>query len=170
MTPLYLYSVRKSRGRAEQIGQDSQTSPLWLWSRSSSLTFPEALSAMTQGFHYQHNQKPSLHQPATQKILLAGRRGLCHDLVRHTLQQRGKWDCNKIKNKKRTKHKRETDGLYVMTNHVIMAAPNKKGEWLDTSKLQIVASPPHPPLFKLMRMRQPRLCTHTVWQGKDFKL
>lgn len=62
----YLYSAKRSTGRAEQIGQGFQTSLLWLWSRSNSLPFPEALSAMTQGFHYRHNQKPSFHQAATQ--------------------------------------------------------------------------------------------------------
>lgn len=72
MTPTYLCSATRSRGRAEQIGQDSQTSLLWLWSRSNSLPFPEALSAMTQGFHYHHNQRPPFHQPATQKVLLTG--------------------------------------------------------------------------------------------------
>lgn len=72
MMPAYLCSVRRSRGRAEQIGQDSQTSLLWLWSRSNSLPFPEALSAMTQGFHYHYNQRPLFHQPATQKVLLTG--------------------------------------------------------------------------------------------------
>lgn len=76
MTPPYLCSARRSRGRAEQIGQDSQTSLLWLWSRSNSLPFPEALSAMTQGFHYHHNQRPPFHQPATQKVLLTGD-GVC---------------------------------------------------------------------------------------------
>lgn len=76
MTPPYLCSARRSRGRAEQIGQDSQTSPLWLWSRSNSPPFPEALSAMTQGSHYHHNHRPPFRQPATQKVLLTSD-GVC---------------------------------------------------------------------------------------------
>lgn len=89
MTHAYLYSVRRSRGTAGKISQDSQTSLLWLWSRSNSLPFPEALSATTQGFHYRHNQKTSFHQPATQtsprweigfvSVFLC--RGCTHDLV-----------------------------------------------------------------------------------------
>lgn len=77
MKPSYLYSARKSRGRARQIGQDSQTSLLWLWSRSNSLPFPEALSAMTQGFYYRHNQRPPSHPSATQVRLTGDGVWLC---------------------------------------------------------------------------------------------
>lgn len=106
MTPSYLYSVRRSRGRAGKISQDSQTSLLWLWSRSNSLPFPEALSAMTQGFHYRHNQKASFHQPATQtslcwkigfvSVFLC--RGYTHDLVwQRGLTQKAKKEKEKCK-------------------------------------------------------------------------
>lgn len=134
MMPPYLCSVRRSRGRAEQIGQDSQTSLLWLWSRSNSLPFPEALSAMTQGFHYHYNQRPLFHQPATQKVLLTGD-GVCvclscvwthtHTLVCTSLAT----ECQTRPAKKDQKmQKWGSTGLkvffHVVTNHMNMTTLN----------------------------------------------